>query len=72
MNRAAARRRGKRKEAAKRELKAKDLMWRRLSATEHKHPVGYKGSSKIESGFFYAPYIPLAVRGRYVVTDTTA
>jgi len=70
--RARKRRKGKRLEAAKAERKAALRMWRKLSDTEHKHGVGYKGKITMDAGFFYCPYVPITRPGSFIITDTTA
>ena len=73
--RARKRRKGKRLEAAKVEKKLAMKMWRKLANTEAKRiTVGYTGNSIPDSGYFYAPYMPVFRDGGYgvIVTDTTA
>lgn len=58
--RAAARRRGKRKEADKVLKKEQAIMWKKLTNTTFKKvEVGYKGASGMDAPAFYCPYIPL-------------
>jgi len=77
MNRAAARRRGKRKEAEREAVRAAEavareqqFMWRKLSNTEHK--PGYTGQADLDSGSFYCPYVPIIRPGSFTPGDTTA
>jgi len=74
MNRAAARRRGKRKEAERKAAKLlareQGKIWRKLSNTEHK--PGYTGQADLDSGSFYCPYVPIIRPGSFTPVDPTA
>jgi hypothetical protein len=63
MNRAASRRRGKRKEQEKKLKLERMRMWRRLADTTH-HP-GIVNIT-LDTGTFYCPYIPVMRTGSYV------
>jgi len=65
MNRAAARRRGKRKEAAKKTKLAQMKMWRKLTA------VDKEVYRNMDAGMYsYCPYIPINVAGSFFPVNT--
>jgi len=79
MNRAAARRRGKRKEAERKAVRAAEavareqqFMWRKLSNTHRAPTIGYRGDSDLDSGSFYCPYVPIIRPGSFTPVDPTA
>lgn len=79
MNRAAARRRGKRREAerkaafaAKALARDQDKMWKRLTDTDRSPKIGYRGEASLDYGTFYCPYIPIMRPGSFMPGDTTA